>query len=143
MRREYHTGMRWCLWRWKDIESDGSLYLRRLHIFQCPWFIIMMHWIFREDRALDVHDHPIHFISFILKGAYFEQRDWRGKNGQIYTTHHWRIWFNFVRAADWHKILHVSNAPVVTFCIGSRKIQDWGFWTSKGKVLWKDYPGAN
>lgn len=130
--REYHTGMKYCFWRWKVIDSN---YLIRLHIIKTPIFAICMHWILRPDRERDLHDHPVNFLSIILRGGYVEERS--GKRLAFKT----RRFFNFIRATDIRRICYV-NSPCITLCFMGPKIREWGFYTSRGWIYWKDYFSA-
>jgi len=135
--REYRSGTRWCLMRWKTIaDDDGDPYLMRLHVFQCPLFAIMVHWIYREDRAPDEHDHPVGFLSVILRGGYIERR-----RGYYYV----RRRLNLIRARDRHRIVALirSAPPVVTLCVAGPRRQEWGFFTTEGKVPWREYGRSN
>lgn len=126
--REYHTGMRYCLWRWKNIE-DG--YLLRLHLFQCPLFCICFHFYSKGDPHRAPHDHPVTFLSLIIRGHYVE---WR--NG----TYHARHWFNFIKADfnDIHKIIWVAP-KTTTLCFMGPRVREWGFHTPEGWVQWQEY----
>src|SRR5690606_18377666 len=56
--RKYKSGSRWAFWRWTITDSD---YIRRLHIFKCPWFAICLHFIRKPDVEPHMHDHPVTF----------------------------------------------------------------------------------
>jgi hypothetical protein len=78
-----------------------------------------------------MHDHPVSFLSIILRGWYTELR-----NGQV--RHRRR--FNFIKAlpTDRHRILY--TAPhTLTLCFMGPKRREWGFWTPTGWVMWKDF----
>lgn len=125
--REYKSGTRWCLWHWKHVED----YMSRLHIIQTPLFSICLHHIKREDREPYEHDHPVSFLSFILRGSYMEERD------GITEIHYW---FNYIRATDHHAIVKVKpKTGCWTLCFMGPRQQEWGFFLPEGKVLWKDY----
>ena len=130
-RREYKTGTAWCLWRWKDVLWQEELYLRRLILVQTPWFSIMLHFIESPDMQQDLHDHPVSFFSFILKGYYVEDTG----DGQMYV----RSLYNWVPATTKHQITALSDGGVVTLCFAGPRVRDWGFHTNDGWVYWKDY----
>lgn len=141
--REYRTGMKWCIWRWKDIDSD---YLTRLHVIQTPWGSICLHWIQRADAERHLHDHPVYFVALILYGWYTEERK------TTYITQHsvWfregiftRRWFNFIAAsaADTHRII-ACHPHTLTLCFMGPNRREWGFHTPEGWVSWKDYDTA-
>lgn len=133
MRREYKSGSSFALWRWKDVVQDGELYLRRLHLIQTPWFSIFVHWIPRPDRDEFLHDHPVTFLSIVLKGWYFEVRE---------SSQRMVRWFNFVHATDAHRIIYVHPTGAITLVFSGPPQRVWGFHTYKGWVSWRDYYAA-
>ena len=119
--RKYVSGTAWCFWRWTQVDSE---YIRRLHVLKTPWFAICLHWILKPDPEPFLHDHPVTFLSIILRGGYGEKR-WSPKRG-YYTTMH--RWFNWIRASqqDRHTINHVKP-HTVTLCFMGPKVREWGF----------------
>ncbi len=137
MKRKYKTGTRFCFWRWTDVDSE---YIRRLHILKTPWFAICLHWILKPDPEPYQHDHPVTFLSVILRGWYSE---WRNSN----VVRH--RWWNFIRAtpADRHTIIR-CHPRTLTLCFMGPKTREWGFHVT-GKfpgndrwVYWRDYYAA-
>jgi len=136
--RKYKSGSAWALWRWTEVNSE---YIVRLHVVKTPWFSICLHWILKPDPEPDMHDHPVTFLSLILKGGYTEARI-RGDgplgdgDGRL-ETHRF---FNFIRASpdDIHKIVSVKS-NTLTLCLMGPKTREWGFHTPTGWVYWKDY----
>lgn len=126
--RKYRTGTRWCLWRWTEVDSG---YITRLHIVQTPLFAICLHWLHKPDPEPYQHDHPVTFLSIILRGGYTERR-----NGKL----RWRRWFNFIRASynDVHTILEVLP-NTLTLCFMGPKRREWGFHKPRGWQYWRDY----
>jgi hypothetical protein len=130
--RLYKTGTKWCFWRWTIVDSE---YITRLHVIKTPWFAICVHWLNKADPEPWLHDHPVSFLSLILRGGYKEMR---------YNREHCRIqynnWFNFVLANpnDRHSIMEVQP-NTVTVCFMGPKTREWGFHTTDGWVHWKDY----
>ena len=130
--RRYKSGTAWCAWRWSDVVLDGTTYLLRLHLLKAPWFTLMLHWIKRPDPQPDPHDHPIDFVSIVLRGGYTE---WRA-GGRIHIVR----WFNFLRTSDVHRILRVKpNTLTLCFAVHPRVSRLWGFHTPGGWVSWKEY----
>lgn len=134
MRREYKTGMKWCVWRWKDIYWQGKLYLRRLHVLQTPLFAIMLHFIDDYDRQEHLHDHPVSMISIILKGYYWEKTE-----QDLFGPQYLRLWFNVIPANRRHRIIGISDGGCVTLVICGPRRQKWGFYTENGWVYWEKY----
>lgn len=124
--RLYKSGTGWCVWRWT---FTPSAYITRLHLLKTPWFALMVHFINGPDPEPDMHDHPVSFLSCILRGGYTELRP-----SGVYS----RRWFNFIRATDVHQILAV-RPKTVTFCFVGPKVREWGFHTPDGWVYWRDY----
>src|SRR4249919_419993 len=69
--RMYKTGSKWALWRWSWAPDK---FIVRLHLLKTPWFAICMHWINHADAEPFLHDHPVSFLSVILRGWYDEAR---------------------------------------------------------------------
>lgn len=126
--RKYKSGMEWCFWRWTDVDSE---YITRLHIIKTPWFAVCLHWLNKPDPEPFMHDHPVSFLSIILRGGYIERR-----NGRLEC----RIWHNFIRATpdDTHTIVLVQPGTL-TLCLMGPKVREWGFHTPGGWVWWKTY----
>lgn len=135
--REYKSGMRWCFFRWTEVRSK---YIKRLHILKTPWFAICLHWIMRPDPEPYLHDHPVTFLSLILRGAYAERRHkptHPKDNGYDLKVHRW---YNFIRATpeDRHQIIYTRH-NTLTLCFMGPVARQWGYHTDDGWVYWKDY----
>lgn len=132
--REYKSGTIWCFWRWTKVDSE---YITRLHVVKTPWFAVCLHWINKPDAEPWLHDHPVSFLSVILRGGYAELRQTIGEQGPRYKVNRW---FNFVRAdpADRHRII-LARKNTLTLCFMGPKTREWGFHTRRGWVMWKDY----
>jgi len=135
MSRRYHTGARWALWRWTETDSG---YLGRLHLVKTPWFALCVHWIRARDPEPYLHDHPVTFLSLILRGGYFETRRVAGQ-----ARSGWRRSWNWIRASreDQHRI-DVVLPGTVTLCFMGPKRREWGFAGPDGWIYWRDYHGA-
>lgn len=139
--REYKSGTRWGFWRWTYTDTG---YITRLHVFKAPFGAICLHWINKPDPEPFLHDHPVSFLSIILRGEYGE---WRGASGGSTTggfaqavkyTHH--RWFNWIRASEkWrHTICHVKPGTL-TLCLMGPKTREWGFHRAGYWQFWKSY----
>ena len=141
MRREYESGSKWAIWRWKDITWNGELYLRRLHIFQCPWFSILLHFIKTEDKQRHLHDHPVDMFCVVLKGAYCEDRgETREAGGYLWPK--WRdvVFFNWIPAYRKHRITYLAlREQCITLCFCGPRKREWGFHTEDGWIPWREY----
>lgn len=136
--RRYTHGSRWAFWRWTYIYlPDGprfeerleNLYLRRLHLVKTPRFAVMLHWILLPDYQRHLHDHPVAFLSIVLRGGYDEARPRRVRRIR---------WFNLMRATDCHRIYSVRPGTL-TLVFAGPKVREWGFHTEDGWVGWRDY----
>lgn len=143
--RKYKSGTGWCFWRWTDVDSE---YILRLHVLKTPWFAICLHWINKPDPEPYLHDHPVSFLSLILRGWYEELRTLPGNSGPRSNQpgspfdRTRRRWFNWIRAShkDRHSICEVSPGGALTLCLMGPKTRDWGFHLSNGRwMMWKDY----
>lgn len=133
-KREYKSGTGWCFWRWTEVDSD---YIVRLHLFKTPWFAVCLHWIKRHDEEPWLHDHPVSFLSLILRGKYAELRQRMGETTPRFIV---RRWFNFIRACehDKHRIMF-ARKNTLTLCLMGPKTREWGFHTDRGWRGWKTY----
>jgi hypothetical protein len=134
--RKYKSGTAWCLWRWTDVDSE---YITRLHVVKTPWFAICLHWINKPDAEPYLHDHPVSFLSLILRGGYQERRCRRWMYG-YYEDRPMRRWCNLILASpdDVHRIERVLPKTLTLVFMGP-KTREWGFHTPDGWVHWKDY----
>jgi len=141
--RQYKSGTGWCFWRWTFTPSG---YITRLHIIKSPWWAIMLHWINGPDPEPHMHDHPVTFLSVILRGGYVEKMPivrhqftvmgWVERPG---VAHYERRWFNYIRAGKHiHTIVYVKP-NTLTLCFVGPKVREWGFHTEDGWVFWKEY----
>jgi hypothetical protein len=106
-----------------------SEYIVRLHLIKTPWFAVCLHWLKKPDPEPYLHDHPVTFLSIILRGGYGELTPEGGRYNE---------WFNFIRATDRHSISWVWPGTV-TLCFMGPKTREWGFHTENGWVYWRDY----
>lgn len=144
-RRMYRSGMGFAFWRWTDITVDGKLYLRRLHLIQVPRLgAVMLHWILRPDPQRDLHDHPVSFLSILLRGYYYEDRAIPDRgcdepDAPRLVRQQFIHFINYVRATDRHRISGLPLGGCLTLVFAGPKVRDWGFWTPVGFVPWREY----
>jgi hypothetical protein len=144
--RKYKTGTRWCIWRWSEVDSG---FIKRLHLIKTPFGAICIHWLLKGDPEPYLHDHPVTFLSVILRGGYTELRTKPGHCGPRTDNpgspfdRVKRRWFNWITAGyeDRHTITDVEP-NTVTLCFMGPKIREWGYHTEAGWVYWKDYNDA-
>lgn len=145
----YVGGTKWNFMKWADIpdaRDPKRVYLRRLRIFQTPWFALYLHWIFLPDDDRDPHDHPFTFWSWIVRGGYTE-RVWRifpGKHKADWVQGE-KTWKRFslhkMSQAEAHMIEHLKPGTITLVWAG-RKTRDWGFYPESGFVPWQQYNSA-
>lgn len=134
--RKYKSGTGWCFWRWSEVDSE---YILRLHVIKTPWWAICLHWINKPDEEPWLHDHPVSFLSIILRGKYAEIRQNMGELSPRIKVHRW---FNFVRACRYerHRIIF-TRTNTLTLCFMGPKTREWGFEVPQRWVGWKEYYG--
>jgi len=131
--RKYKSGTGWCFWRWTDVESE---YILRLHVVKTPWCAVCLHWIRKPDKEPWLHDHPVSFLSLILRGGYAEIRKHYDEPAEL-KVHRW---YNFIRASagDVHRIVF-TRKNTLTLCFMGPKAREWGFHRVCTWSYWKDY----
>lgn len=141
----------WSVFRWHEIRNpkDGTMYLLRFNLIRCPWFSVKLHWIYQSDADRQVHDHPWHFVSFVLRGGYTERvvhisnTDNTIELDTVEEVRH----MSAKKAWHAHRILRLRRSPTVTLVLTGRRVRRWGFWERvPGKpfnvlrwVHWKEY----
>lgn len=148
--RRYRTGTRWGVWLWSEVVRRGVRYLTRLHLVKTPKASAYLHWIHEADPQPDPHDHPVTFLSIVLRGGYVEENTC-GKGQPVMRPRGrrwWRRevrWFNFIRATHVHRIVHVEPGTL-TLCFAGPPVHEWGFhtlrfggWFAGAWISWKDY----
>ena len=102
--RRYRTGTRWGVWLWTERN-----YIRRLHLIKAPNWSIYVHWILGPDPQPDLHDHPVSFLSVVLRGGYIERL------GYDPAIHRRITWLNWIPFRKRHRITWVMPGTV-TVC---------------------------
>lgn len=125
-------------------DANGSLYMGRWVVIRerlwCPW-AARLHYIAREDRDRDLHDHPYDYRTIVLHGWYI----WIGLFGERCQLDAGET--NRQAAEHFHKIVEVSEGGVWTLFIYRHRKQSnpWGFLKADGehvvKVPWRVYLG--
>lgn len=149
----------WLMPRWMlekhSVEVSGPMTVFHYVDYWKPrrWvpFSIRLHQIVTSDYDRDMHSHPWSFLSLVLRGRYVEARplftegfkfDWELKQGEELNRKVIRRAGSlaFRRASDRHRIRYV-DPDTWTLVIAGRKTRDWGFYTPKGFVPWREYTG--
>jgi len=144
------------------ITIDGECYMNRHWTFQLggaprdkdnkregSWLKARVHEITRSDRDRSLHDHPFDYLTFILKGGYWEitERPMRSRSKLIqawpalYSTWYGpgSVLFRFAENA--HRLVVPGREPAVTWFVSGPKRREWGFHTPTGWVHWTDFGG--
>lgn len=108
-----------------DIVIDNEIYMRRYFLTPTRtrriknWPQLRIHHIRLADAGRELHDHPFDFVSFILNGAYIEERPDTMRLRR-------RFSIGFRRAKDLHRITE-TYGNVWTLVLVSRIKRRWGF----------------
>ena len=111
-----------------------DIYLIRYYIIKSRFFNLFLHEFLRSDRD-DLHDHPWHFGTFLVRGAYTEQK-FNPKTGlneiTRRTTDQNRLVFR--KATDLHRVVvdrdltyAERDQSALTIFFSGPTIRDWGF----------------
>lgn len=128
-----------------DIHIDGDVYMKRW-LLNFHFFGLRLHNILRSDGDRELHDHPFSFLTFILKGGYWEHRDdgsmrWYGAPAVLYrkaeTLH--RLDLGLTSGRRVSSVEHIKLEPAWTFVIRGPIRRQWGFLTAQGWVHWKTF----
>lgn len=153
--------MTWCRKRGRVMRITGTagpddVYLIRYYLIKSRWINVFIHQFLRSDRD-DLHDHPWHFATYLVRGAYTERR-WREDARSIEATRRVNkpckialipslcfvgcgVALNrlvFRRATDQHQVVvdqelkeyDLDLAPL-TICVTGPTVREWGFWRNR------------
>lgn len=115
----------------QEIDGYYQPYLDRVYLFRCRLFSIRFHKILMSDRDRHLHDHPWTWVTFMVRGAYFETTEAgvrKVRAGMV----------NGHRATTPHKLTLISKEVWTLFITGPEK-REWGFHTEDGWVAHYDY----
>jgi len=114
------------------------------------WVAARVHHIHRSDDDRHLHDHPFWSISIVLQGGYYEVLpDRQGQHPHYDDLCAYSRWVSpgkivFRRGTDRHRLLLPENqGPTVSLFIMGPKTNEWGFYTDRGKVHWREYLGLD
>jgi len=113
---------------------DGAEYMRRYYRNRGPGPSFRFHRIITSDPGRVLHDHPWDFVSQLLEGCYIEHT----LRGEVV----YRAPCVIRRRAEMPHRLELPEGEVWTYVVTGRPRRRWGFWTARGWVHWRDYPGA-
>jgi hypothetical protein len=133
--RQWNGGQR-VFFKKRDIMVGGELYLRR-------WFLtprifgrrLLLHHIYKADPTRDLHCHPWSFWTLCLRGGYIEETERDGLK-----TIHVSGQMKYRDAEFRHRIDRVLG-QCWTLVLAGPAVREWGFWTERGWVNWRQYLG--
>lgn len=108
-----------------DYDDPSRNYLTRWRLVQTPLFALYLHRMDGPDPRPTLHDHPWPFVSFILRGGYWEDR----LNAHTLVTKKRRVrWINRMPVYGAHSIRTLLRTPTWTFLVVGRRVRTWGYW---------------
>jgi hypothetical protein len=111
--------------------NNGEPYLERYHLFRLPGGGgVYLHRFLASDPDRGLHDHPWNrAMGLVLSGGYREQRFApNGDDGeQVVERNLSPGAFNWIRGADFHRIVLPEAREAWTLFGHTRKYKDWGF----------------
>jgi hypothetical protein len=121
------------------IGRAGKPYLTRWDLLgtrHTGWPHVYLHKFHQSDSDIALHNHPFLFITFILRGGYYERTEAGTK---------WIKPFSLLyRPLSWaHRIIlkKGTEGKVWTLVITGPKRQEWGFFCPKGWTHWAKVEG--
>lgn len=117
-----------------DIVHEDKVYMRRWRLVHVRKLHVRVHNIVRSDVDRDLHDHPFTFVSFILRGGYWEHREdgsrtWYGRGSVL------------LRKAETLHRLELER-PAWTLVFGGPSRRTWGCKTPGGWVDYRTYAAS-
>lgn len=145
------------------IGAEHNPYLLRWYILPRNRFLnVYLHKFLRSDDDRAMHDHPWWFMSYIVKGSYWEHRKDRPLTARSYRS---AGTFAFRKAEDAHRVelesetltlgpptrdgivthYHTQEVerPVWTVIVTGPRIRRWGFHCPEGWKFWEDFVHDN
>jgi hypothetical protein len=116
----------------------GALpYLERTVLWESGLGSLTLHRFRRNDADVP-HDHSFDFLTFILRGAYREERfqaTSQGLTGRIDEKWMRAGRIGFRKAETIHRV-HVDGGEAWSLVLRGPKFREWSFWPESGPVLW-------
>lgn len=136
--------------------GPDDVYLIRYYVVKSKYFNFFIHQFLRSDRD-DLHDHPWHFLTYLVDGAYKENK-WNEELQKLETMArtndvHVRDWSDhrlthtsenrlvFRRATDQHQVvvyneykLSQKDQATITICLTGPTMREWGFIREHGEI---------
>lgn len=129
-------------------DSPDGAYLRRWWLIpRNPVFNVYLHHFLRDDDARALHDHPWHWVSFLLRGGYIEHTIAAGGIHQRTVRHPGSLRLSGPGRAHRIELLEFDSfagarfkASCWTLFITGPRLRGWGFHCpERGWVPWQRF----
>jgi hypothetical protein len=127
---------------------DNEPYLERYYLFlrdrQGFPFNIFLHHFLKSDPD-DVHDHPWGYMTWVIKGGYYEWEPTFDAQGNMTgELSHWRGvgHIRFRSATSYHRIELAPETDCWTIFIPGTQRREWGFLVNNVWVQYEKYLAA-
>ena len=133
---------------YKPIYHGRTLYMGRFWVIRRRWNLpsVRLHWILKPDNARDLHSHPFHFRTIILRGWYMQEvpgKYWPSQKNDTRLVKMRPGMQSTCGYGQFHRITQVSKGGCWTlFIMWGGKRKDWGFMTKNGYVPAAEYKGT-
>lgn len=121
-----------------DRESE-ELYLERWILIKSRFLCVYFHKFHQEDYDLH-HDHPWSFLSFLIRGRYWEYRllEWTEHEYRELKTLRKPFSIIFRKATDLHRVVLDKSGPKpISLFISGPRTREWGFVEEEeGRLYW-------
>lgn len=131
-----------------DIPDDGCVYMAKVFttysevpylirytLFTCKFFSIKIHKALISDPE-EPHDHPWNYLSFILRGGYWEERKQAiPRESADQTDKYWNThlkWYKpgsilYRKGDQLHKLIIPENSYCISLIFTFKKWRKWGY----------------
>jgi hypothetical protein len=127
----------------KYIGGKEDPLLIRWILFRIPSFGIFIHKFCRSDYDRALHDHPWTFISYILKGGYYEFTEsgieWIGPGRRLYRPAEFKHRVVLQQLSNGLKKWLEPPDPSWSLVFVFRRRRKWGFWLKDKWCWWRQY----
>lgn len=125
--------------------ADGQVYLERWGLEWKHLGGLFVHRMSAPDPGIDLHNHPWHFSSLVLWGAYEEERcdslfassfarfNWPSERRGERSTRRWLSWRS-LNLNECHRIVKLHRPHVWTLVVHGPWRRNWGFYMPEGYV---------
>lgn len=143
------------LWKWfsvlcsgephHKIGAEGNWYMLRWFLIPSNrWINLYLHKFLRDDDDRALHDHPWWFVSFIIKGGYWEITPNRKFAGKVSYALRYCFSIAYRKAEHRHRVELLLDEfhkpqPCWTIVLTGPRVREWGFWCPQGFVHWKAF----